>query len=283
MKAKIYAICRISLRLITILFLAALITGGADLSFANERNIYEVVAVNNTSKITTVFQVFADTERDARENVALNGWKILSLRQVTYRQTSAVPVQVGDGPVVYMDIAPQQPDNTTARKDNATPRLSDDQMIDSLLGAPTPNASLGRGDAGQAPMRGDVDILSMTPDSDQLEYLYTIYFDLGIITPNMSAADNATLARLPKEGTYYMFGHADNVSVAPNLLFKDNYELSFKRAEAVKGLMRANGINPAKLITVGLGALYPAVRNRSSADGTLQNRRVEIYGLRTAE
>ena len=257
--------------MIIILFLAVLIIGGANSSLAAERNIYEIVAVNNASKVTTAFLVYAETERDAKENVALNGWKVLSIRQVTYRQSSAIPVQVGDdSPIIYL-----QADNAS----ESVPRLSDEDIIDSLLGSSSPNASVD----AEAPSVIPLDALSLTPDSDLLEYLHTIYFHFSITTPTMTQTDNETLAKLPKEGIYYLFGHTDNVSVAPNQLFKDNYDLSFKRAEAVKEIMKENGINPAKLITIGVGALYPAVENRSAADGTLQNRRVEIYGLRTAK
>jgi len=278
LETKTYAICLISRSLIITVFLAALIIGGVDLSLADKRNIYEVTAVNNTSKVTTVFQVYAGTERDAKENVALNGWTILGIRQITYRLNNAVPVQVGDGPVVYIGSGSKY-DNKT---DTASP-ITDEELIYSLLGSPSQNAFISQQDIGAAPMRGDTDPLAMTPDSEQLEYLFTVYFSFSVFTPTLSEADNETIAKLPKEGTYYLFGHTDNVSVAPNSLYSDNFELSFKRAETIKNIMTENGINPAKLITVGLGSLYPEVKNSSSAGGTLLNRRVEIYGLRTAK
>ncbi|MDR0454447.1 MAG: OmpA family protein [Deferribacteraceae bacterium] len=273
-----YVFYSINLNLIILLSLAVLTIGGVNLSIAAKRNIYEITAENNTSKVTTLFQVYAENERDAKENIALNGWKILSIRQVTFRQnTGAVPIQVDDDPVMFMRTASPSGDKT-----GVSSSLSDEDIINSLLGSSVQNASLTPKDA-PPPMRGNADILSITPDSDLLEYLYTIYFNFSIVTPVMNKTDNEAIAKLPKDGTYYLFGHADNVSVTENTMFKDNYELSFKRAEAVKKIMDENGINSAKLITVGLGALYPAVKNNSSADGTLQNRRVEIYGLRTTK
>ncbi|MDR2883987.1 MAG: OmpA family protein [Deferribacteraceae bacterium] len=279
--------------MIIALFVAVLSIGGVEASFALEdRYMYEVVAVNNASKITTVFQVMAVNERDARENVAANGWSVLSIKQATFKIVTALPLihePTGDEITAHLSDpnAGKGPDNLTNPL-----RMTDDELINSLLGAPNaadlndnlnssglPTAQIAAGDGSGDPLQGDNDNLMLLPDSDRLQIIYVVYFNFGIITPTLSEADMNKLRALP-QASYYVFGHTDNVSVSANAEYKDNYDLSFKRAEAVKGIMTSFGINPATIKTVGLGATYPAIKNNVGAPGTSENRRVEIYGLR---
>jgi outer membrane protein OmpA-like peptidoglycan-associated protein len=120
------------------------------------------------------------------------------------------------------------------------------------------------------------------PDKADLALLATVYFDLGVIEPTLSTEDTNFLATLDKTKKYYLYGHTDNVTVRPNALYKDNFELSRLRADKIMSILVGIGMNPASIKTTGLGTLYPVVANSSSTAGTAQNRRVEIYEDRTS-
>jgi OOP family OmpA-OmpF porin len=80
-------------------------------------------------------------------------------------------------------------------------------------------------------------------------------------------------------------GHTDNVPVRKRetvtrlkALGKsaDNMGLSEARAEAVADVLRAGGIDAARMVTQGKGQNVPMADNRT-AEGKAKNRRVEIY------
>ena len=76
-----------------------------------------------------------------------------------------------------------------------------------------------------------------------------------------------------------LFGNADDVSVGKNATYSSNYELSYLRSEHKKKLLIEKGYDADRIRTVGLGTRYPLEKN--SKNGSLKNRRVEIYGFRT--
>lgn len=244
-----------------IISLVVLITGGV--SFAQERYIFEITAKNNVSNVTTQMQVYAQNERDAKENVSLNGWQVISVRQLTFREVSAVPITVGE-PMP----APK------AKVETPAAPMTNEELIDSILGpsvqqngAVPPSRNVSGG--GFEPL---------SPDSAKLTYRLTLYFDFGIIQPNITDFDRKELSGLDKNGVYYVYGNTDDVSVNPeNKSYTDNFDLSFKRAEAVRGILVDLGINTANINTVGLGSTYPNVRSTPGATGTVLNRRVEIF------
>lgn len=70
-------------------------------------------------------------------------------------------------------------------------------------------------------------------------------------------------------------GHTDNVGTA-----KENKELSVKRAQAVMAYLVKQGVDPAKLQAVGLGAEQPIAEN-GTPEGQFKNRRIEFKVLNT--
>lgn len=70
-------------------------------------------------------------------------------------------------------------------------------------------------------------------------------------------------------------GHTDNFGGAQPL-----YELSLKRAEAVKQILLANGIPDGRLLTEGFGGSMP-LNGNSSQDKKEENRRVEVTIIKT--
>jgi chemotaxis protein MotB len=73
-------------------------------------------------------------------------------------------------------------------------------------------------------------------------------------------------------------GHTDNVAISDRLKakFPTNWELSTARAtNVVRFLQDSVGIEPARLLAVGLSEYHPIARN-TTARGRSQNRRIEI-------
>ncbi len=73
-----------------------------------------------------------------------------------------------------------------------------------------------------------------------------------------------------------IIGHTDNVPMAPNKKFADNWELSQGRSLTVlKYLIEKKGLSPNNMSCMGRGEYEPIASN-DTAEGKAQNRRVEI-------
>ncbi len=97
-------------------------------------------------------------------------------------------------------------------------------------------------------------------------------FDSTQVQPalrNELAAVAANLNRYPNS-TIVVVGHTDNVGSAAY-----NRDLSQRRAGAVASILIANGVNPARIQTVGMGEDQPIATN-ITPEGRARNRRVEI-------
>jgi len=89
----------------------SLLYGGGKV-FSDIRHKYRVMAEKVGSGVKTVFLVYSDTEENAKEEVALNGWKILEIRNV--EDTAAFTIEkkvTGTGGVIELTK-----DNNTAKK-----------------------------------------------------------------------------------------------------------------------------------------------------------------------
>ncbi len=82
----------------------------------------------------------------------------------------------------------------------------------------------------------------------------------------------------PKE--ILVVGHTDNRRLKSRIRFKDNQDLSERRAQAVAAIMAPKLKDPSRLKTIGRGPDDPLVPNDSDKNRAL-NRRVEIFLPRT--
>ena len=119
-----------------------------------------------------------------------------------------------------------------------------------------------------------------TPEQVLQEVYNNLQFEVGkeVIKPTSFASLNIlsqTLKDAP-EWTLKLSGHTDNTgSTAFNL------NLSKKRAEAVKNYLVAQGIDPKRITTEGLGSTKPIASN-DTAQGREANRRVEFLVIKDA-
>lgn len=69
-------------------------------------------------------------------------------------------------------------------------------------------------------------------------------------------------------------GHTDNAKVVEGASFRDNWDLSYQRADAVVRSLVKAGVAPAQLASAARGEYKPLVEEQKSADAKAQNRRV---------
>ena len=70
-------------------------------------------------------------------------------------------------------------------------------------------------------------------------------------------------------------GHTDNLPVKPGQTYKDNWELSTKRALSVLRFLIKQGIKPNRLSASGYGSFQP-IDNRNLVAARTKNRRIEM-------
>jgi outer membrane protein OmpA-like peptidoglycan-associated protein len=118
-----------------------------------------------------------------------------------------------------------------------------------------------------ASIQRSADVLAVTFRSD-------LMFDTNSSTLKAGAYDEITrvanvLKQYPQT-TIQVAGHTDDTGAEAY-----NQQLSERRAEAVKGALVAQGVNPARINTMGMGEGQPIADNRTEA-GRQMNRRVTI-------
>lgn len=115
--------------------------------------------------------------------------------------------------------------------------------------------------------RVDKDVILVHFDSDVLFAVDSATLESG----SRSALDEAVdvFQEFPKTAIVAQ-GHTDSTG-------SDSYNqsLSERRAEAVRGYLVAQGIDPARVIALGYGETHPVADNSTSA-GREQNRRVDL-------
>lgn len=119
-----------------------------------------------------------------------------------------------------------------------------------------------------------------TPEQVLQEVYNNLQFEVGkeVIKPTSFASLNIlsqTLKDAP-QWTLKLSGHTDNTGSAAF-----NLNLSKKRAEAVKNYLVAQGIDPKRITTEGLGSTKPIASN-DTPQGREANRRVEFLVIKDA-
>lgn len=211
--------------------------------------------------------VFADTEQDAKDNVALNGWTVIDVERMNEKEAEKF--------ILALDSL----DNFTPDKVKIESVMTDNQNKDSILDS---NKDGTEDTTGYPPIKKydnelyeKTDNINILPTSKELELIVMYNYDLGVIEPISNPSNNGKISSLDKNGYYVVFGHADNVRVADNPSYGSNFELSYRRALFIKEMMVRAGIKSDNIRVVGLGSNYPVVKN--SKTGNQANRRVGVY------
>ncbi|MEM6697116.1 MAG: OmpA family protein [Bacteroidota bacterium] len=69
-------------------------------------------------------------------------------------------------------------------------------------------------------------------------------------------------------------GHTDNTQVVSGAAYRDNWDLSFRRADAVVRRLMKAGVEPGQLAAAARGEYVPKMDDQKSADAKAANRRV---------
>jgi len=257
--------------------------------------------------MTTQMRVWAENEEEARENVALNGWQILSIEQSepgapynpnvntsrgTEAQTTA-PASPSDHEISVTKLGEGdiQPIGKFAVKDGAD--------VDFKL-KPGPCQTLVKlvVNGEQVDVSDSYSLKNVKKDTyvvavfekngkecdsngirdKDLKEIGIVYFDLGKFSTKLSQDSISMLKSLSKNKKYVIIGHTDDVRVIPNVEYKDNIELSNKRAAFVKSKILSNGLAGSSIKMMGMGPAYPVAPNRPQ--GQPLNRRAVVYERR---
>lgn len=283
--------------------------------------IYKIVVENNESKVVTNLNVYAYSEDDAKSEVELNGWTAIFISKIEdglagegylvqdntdLLKSYALPENIvirspieeiiidnetptGDEVEILLSGTYPPLDNTTIN-DNATGRSKDNrsylnELYDGPMIDPFANSAANFSLDNNSSKVENLDFSStnnFTPTSNNLTVISKSFNDLGIIKPN-GLIEGLDFKELDKNNQYVIFGFSDDVPVTSNSKYKNNFELSLKRAKYIYDKLLSLGFKSDNLKFYGLGTTYPVAKS----DGSLsdlepipENRRVEIYEYR---
>jgi len=282
------------LRLLILILISSVISGGD--SFAAERNIYKVIVARPGNNITTQMRVYAENEEEARENVALNGWQILSI-ELSNSASTALRGAEGTAAAHLLSISVVGQGELEPMGDVSV------QPGDSLMLNIKPGAceKLGKliHDGSEVMVNGDSHTFeeivkdgyivavfekngSACGDngifSENLKEVGAIYFSLGKYTKELTEDETKIIGSVLQGKKYVVIGHTDDVKVVPNKEFSNNFHLSVKRAEYVRELITGESIDSESVKIIGLGPAFPDAENKKG--GQPLNRRAVLYERR---
>ena len=193
---------------------------------------------------------------------------------------------VGTSPLDNITIA----DNATDKpKDNSSylNELYDGPMIDPFAGSVSDNSSLSDNNSvsDNGLMDNGSDFAStndFTPINDNLKLVSKSFNNLGVIKPN-GIIEGVDFSKLDNQKQYVIFGFSDEVPVTSNSRYRNNFDLSLKRAKFIQEKLLSLGFKSENIKFYGLGTMYPVVKsdgNLSDLEPMSENRRVEIYEFR---
>lgn len=104
----------------------SLIFGGDSIA-KNIKNIFEVYAEKAPKGVKTTFHVWAATEDEAREQIYLNGWKVLSIKKLNQKKDIQELSLKGDS-VNVIDTISQEVDNLTYKESSKHTELKFPQL-----------------------------------------------------------------------------------------------------------------------------------------------------------
>lgn len=226
---------------------------------------------------------------DELEEIVLQGAEVPSVTVEGVRVDEVCQVEPGEGRIVSSVIRPAIMRSALAQ--TAAMQAAAMRSAESIDDNSIPSVSVGSVSAGPQSLE-HVSVESesldsyLLPDTEGVEKgeldetaVYTTQgdvlfdFDQTAIRPEAEASLAAILADIRSwatDPTLTIEGHTDDVDTP-----EYNLDLSLRRAEAVKAWFVAQGVDAARITTIGHGEAVPRADN-STEEGRAQNRRVVI-------
>lgn len=288
------------LKVLSLIIILIALSGGD--SYANQRKKFRFIITRPNTNVTTILRVYADNEEDARENVALNGWQIISVEEIPEKtdtqsapkmqmrgaeagQTFSISVsKVGEGKIepsgdvsvtkgdsLEISFEPGPCDKVTKLIYNGKEIIpkNDKYTLDSI----EKDGYIVAVFAKNGTACEDNGILSSSLKEDG-----AINFALGEYTKKLTDEDKKLIDAVKPDKTYVIIGYTDDVQVVPNKEYADNFQLSQKRAKFLLQKLADKGIKTDGIKTIGLGPAFPVAPNKK--EGQPLNRRAVLYERR---
>ena len=283
------------LKLLSVLMIFIALSGGD--SYANERTRYKAIVARPDSNVTTILRVYAENEEEARENIALNGWQILSIEV----QQSAISSGNMRGTEANADASTYLMKITKVGEGEVIPEgdvnvaSGDSLMLKLVPGACEKIGTVIVNGDKSLPESDEFTIDNISKDgsvvvvfekngsgcddngifSANLKKMGAVYFELGKFNKELTDEEKAVLDSVSSDKKYVIIGHTDDVKVVPNPEYSDNFQLSVKRADFFKKFLINKGVDEKSIKTIGLGPAFPAAENKK--EGQPLNRRAILY------
>jgi outer membrane protein OmpA-like peptidoglycan-associated protein len=134
---------------------------------------------------------------------------------------------------------------------------------------------------GEEDLENLLERLDAEPSERGVVTLGDVLFDFDKADPKPAADENlailAEFLRTHPERSLLIEGHTDGTGI-----LEYNFDLSRRRAVAVKSQFVAAGVSEERILAVGYGPVYPVASN-AIASGRARNRRVEVVVLARGE
>jgi outer membrane protein OmpA-like peptidoglycan-associated protein len=249
--------------------------------------------------VTTQLRVYAENEEEARENVALNGWQILSIEEQMPAMTSGsmrgMDADASADPAAFLMKITKVGEGEVMPEGDVNVVSGDSLMLKLIPGACEKIGSIIVDGDISTPESDEFTIDDITKDgnvvvvfekngsgcddngifSANLKNIGAVYFALGKFTKELADDERAVLDSVSSGKEYVIIGHTDDVKVIPNPEYSDNFQLSVKRADFFKKFLLDKGIGENSIKTIGLGPAFPAAENKK--EGQPLNRRAILY------
>lgn len=245
------------------ILILTLLFGGNSL-FAASKKIYIVVVKKAAGAMTTTFHVYATSENEAKEEVALNGWEVVSTKLI--KEADQVNNELAANIVKDSN---KQKDIQSGSKSNNTK----DMGIEKGFNIPKIANSSKKQINNNSSLKSNSKVISYESN----KYLFRAYFDFAMETLSLDNSTKAIIQKFDKDHKYIIYGYTDSVPVKrDNSRYRNNHELSIKRARFIQNeMINLSGIPKENIRIVGMGQRFPAASDTEG--GQPKNRRVEIY------
>lgn len=243
-------------------------------------------------------RVYAENEEEARENVALNGWQILSIEEVMAQPMQDTQMRGAEAAASFSMSVTKVGEGTVEPEGDVQVAQGDSLQVSFK---PGPCEKLGKLIYnGQEVMPSDSTYTLDNVQKDgfvvavfehngtacedngifnaNLTEVGSVYFKLGEFTKKLTDDDMKAIAAANPDKNYVIIGHTDDVHVVPNKEYADNFQLSVKRAQFLMKQLTDKGFKSDMIKTVGLGPAFPAAPNKK--EGQPLNRRAVLYERR---